>query len=432
MTDLREDSTAPFAFARSLEEGFESLASDVRELRSSGRLTPQVLHTLRKYFRVKNIYHSNAIEGNLLTVGETRQVVEDLASHPDRALTESDVRQIHLLVLKGIDDENAGKYRSVQVEISGSQFKPTPPESLAAQMRSFGDWLANASVRGEEQTGDVNGLINAAIAHTWFVLIHPFVDGNGRVARLLMNVILMRYGFPIAIIAKEDRLRYYDSLEEAQSGDLSSFLTLLVECVHESLEEYLRAAQEQREKTEWLATLADKFTAREKTKAANEYEVWKSAMDLLKGYFRQTATMLDDMAQIARVYFKDFGTLEFEKYLSLKSGDSVKQTWFFRVDFRSGEKSARYLFFFGSPSFHLRRHCDVTLFVAREETGGSLRYQRLDHLTAPNIPSIVELGYKPAEETFISRNQRGILKEEKLDVLGRRFFEDVIDLHFKN
>ncbi len=104
-----------------------------------------------------------------------------------------------------------------------------------------------------------------------------------------MNLILVRYGFPIAIIAKEDRLRYYDALEESQTSDLSSLLTLLTECIHESLEEYLRAAKEQSEKTEWLASLAEKFTAREKTKAAYEYEVWKSAMDLLKGYFRQTA-----------------------------------------------------------------------------------------------------------------------------------------------
>jgi len=104
-----------------------------------------------------------------------------------------------------------------------------------------------------------------------------------------MNLILVRHGFPIAIIAKEDRLRYYDALEESQTSDLSSLLTLLTECIHESLEEYLRAAKEQSEKTEWLASLAEKFTAREKTKAANEYEVWKSAMDLLKGYFRQTA-----------------------------------------------------------------------------------------------------------------------------------------------
>jgi hypothetical protein len=247
-----------------------------------------------------------------------------------------------------------------------------------------------------------------------------------------MNLILVRHGFPIAIIAKEDRLRYYDALEESQTSDLSSLLTLLTECIHESLEEYSRAAKEQREKTEWLASLAEKFTARERVKTTNEYEVWKSAMDLLKGYFRQTADMLHDLAQIAQVYFRDFGSLELEKYLNLKAGDSVKKTWFFRIDFRSGEKSARYLFFFGSPSYHLRRQSDVTLFLAREEPSGSFHYERLDDLSAPNVPSIVEIGYKMADETFVSRSQSGKLVGEKLDVVGRRFFEEVIDMHFRN
>jgi Fic family protein len=459
MTNLIDIPSTPFSFNSSLSETIDELQLQVQELRCGGKLTPEVLHTLRNYFRVKNIYHSNAIEGNLLSVGETRQVVEfgmtitgiplkdqaeaknlahaldfleELAVNPLRPITETDIRQLHLLVLKDIDVENPGNISAVQVEISRSDFKPPGPESVSAEMSEFGNWLNATSVAQPGEFGNRNALLMAAVAHTWFVQIHPFVDGNGRVGRLLMNLILVRYGFPIAIIAKEDRLRYYDSLEESQASDLSSFLTLLTECIHESLEEYLRAAKEQSEKTEWLASLAEKFTAREKTKAANEYEVWKSAMDLLKGYFRQTADMLNEMAQIAQVYVRDFGTLEFEKYISLKSGESVKKTWFFRIDFRSGEKSARYLFFFGSPSYHLKRQSDVTLFLAREEPSGSFHYERLDDLSAPNVPSVVELGYKQAEETFVSRDRSGNLTEEKLDVLGRRFFEEVIEMHFRN
>lgn len=459
MNNLIDISATPFSFNSSLSETIDELQLKVQDLRSGGKLTPEVLHTLRDYFRVKNIYHSNAIEGNLLTVGETRQVVEfgltitgqplkdqaeaknlshaldfleELAANPAVPITENDIRQLHVLVLKGIDDENAGKYREVQVEISGSNYKPPAWESVGPQMQELGTWLKTVSVAKPGEFGNRDALIDAAVAHTWFVQIHPFVDGNGRVGRLLMNLMLVRHGFPIAIIAKEDRLRYYDALEESQTSDLSSVITLLTECIHESLEEYLRAAQEQQEKTEWLASLAEKFTAREKVKAANEYEVWKSAMELLKGYFRQTADMLNDMALIAQVYVRDFGTLEFEKYVSLKTGESVKKTWYFRIDFRSGEKSARYLFFFGSPSYHLRRHSDVTLFLAREDPSGSFHYEKLDDLSAPNVPSIVELGYKLSEETFVSRDRSGSLTEEKLDVLGRRFFEEVIEMHFRN
>lgn len=448
----------PYIYDDVQDETIQNLAERVRVMREGGRLTPEVLQTIRRYFRIKNIYHSNAIEGNILDVGETRQVVEfgltltgkplkdqaeaknlaeavdfleELATNPNIPIREHEIRQIHTLVLKGIDNENAGKYRLVPVEISGSQFKPPAPESIPAQMQEFAEWLANASMPGENHAS-AQGLINAAIAHTWFVYIHPFIDGNGRVGRLLMNLILMRFGYPIAIVTREDRLRYYDALEISQSSDLSPFLSLISECLHESLEEYEEAAKEQRERVEWARALADRFSAPEKIRAKNEYEVWKSAMDLLKSYVRQTAAMLNESAEMGRVFFKDFGNLEFEKYLSLRIGESIKQTWFLRIDFKRGDKAARYLFFFGYSSAVLRAHCDVTLHVAREEPQGSFKYVRLESLSAPNVPSLIEIGYRPKEERFIARYRNDATRIGKIDEIGRQFFEEVIKMHFSN
>ncbi len=223
----------PYEVDATQSDAVHTIAGKVAAMRAGGALTPEVLSTLRRYFRIKNIYHSNAIEGNSLDVGETRLVVEqgltltgkslkdqaearnlsaaldfleDLAKAPDRPLTSADVRQIHGFVLKGIDDINAGKFRNVVVEISGSKFKPTPPESLPAEMGRFGEWLQEASIP-DHLFSAKDALLAAAAAHTWFVMIHPFVDGNGRVARLLMNLMLMRYGYPIAVITREDRLR---------------------------------------------------------------------------------------------------------------------------------------------------------------------------------------------------------------------------------
>jgi hypothetical protein len=242
----------------------------------------------------------------------------------------------------------------------------------------------------------------------------------------------MRYGYPIAIVTREDRLRYYDALEASQSSDLSAFLGLLTECIHESLEEYERAATEQRERVEWARSLAERFSAPEKIRAQNEYEVWKSAFELLKSYFRQTATMLDESAQVGSVWFKDFGTIEFEKFLSLRLGESVKRTWFFRVDFRSGERSVRYLFYFGYSHQVLRHSCDVTLSISREEPPGSFYYERLDRLSAPNVPTIVELGYQPGPERFIARLRNNSTRGGRIEELGRSFFEEVIKMHFSS
>jgi hypothetical protein len=119
-----------------------------------------------------------------------------------------------------------------------------------------------------------------------------------------MNLMLMWYGYPIAVITREDRLRYYDALEISQTADLSPFLALLTECIHESLEEYERAAAEQRERLEWACSLGERFSAPERVKAENEYEVWKSAMELLKSYVRQTATMLDESITLGNVYYR--------------------------------------------------------------------------------------------------------------------------------
>ena len=246
------------------------------------------------------------------------------------------------------------------------------------------------------------------------------------------QLILMRAGYPIAVITKDDRFRYYDALEISQASDLSAFTSLLSESIAESLEEYEEAVQEQRNMQEWAESLASKFTEKERIKARNDFEVWINAMELLKSYFRQVTQTINDSAQIGHISFRDFGTLEYEKYMSLRSGGQAKRTWFFRIDFRSGDRSARYLFFFGVTSYSMKQDCDVTLHVAREEPASSFNYERLDNIGAPNVPNIHELGYKPDIERFVARGSGGNLKEAKLEKLGRLFFKEVIDKHFAN
>lgn len=421
-------------------------------MRASGTLTPAVLHRLRKYFRIKNIYHSNAIEGNQLDVGETRQVVEqgltltgkplkdqaearnlseavdyleDLASG-SAPISAHDVRQIHSLVLKGID-EGAGAFRTVQVEIGGSAYKPPGPEKVPGEMDAFSEWLQVASAPGEDRFASTDGLFAAAAAHTWLVTIHPFTDGNGRVARLLANLILMRYWFPIAIVSREDRHRYYDALEESQTTDLTPLLALLAESVRESLEEYERAAEEQRERSEWARELAEKFTKPERVRIQNEYEVWKSAMELFRSFLRQTAESIT--TGLGHVWVKDFGHLDSEKYTRMRSGAAAKRTWFCRLDFRRGERTARYLFFFGFGSAKLRQRCGVTLHLAREDPPGSYYYERLDGISAPNVPDLREIGYDMNKEKFVFRGVRSA-RTGRVEELGRTFFEDVLSKHF--
>lgn len=454
--ELIDIPSTPYCYAIGLADSIAEIAARVQSLRSTGRLTPEVLGNLRRYFKIKNIYNSNAIEGNTLNVGETELVVqqgltltgkplrdqaearnlsealdflEDMASCADKPITETDIRQMHAFVLKGINDEEAGRYRRVTVVISGSKYAPPPAEDVGPQMLQFCNWLA--AVTTSPALGTQEGLLYAAVAHTWFVTIHPFIDGNGRVARLLMNLVLMRYGYPIAIITREDRQRYYDALEESQSSNLSLFLALVIDCLTESLEEYESAAQEQRERLEWAQSLAARLGANELATSKNKYEVWRRAMELFEAQVAQLADMVNQSLPLVRIQVREFGELEFEKYLSLSKGHSAKKTWFFRIDFRAAHKVVRYLFFFGSASPLMSKEgVDVTVLVAREEPPGSFYYERLENIDAPNVPDIVEIGYKMRDETFVARNRNGKVVAHKVERIVQTFFEQVTAKHF--
>ncbi len=442
---------APFAYDAGLIDQIEELDCRVRAMREVGKLAPEVLGRIRQYFRIKSIYHSNAIEGNLLDIGETRQVVEagltiagkplkdqaeaknlnqaldfleQLASSTEEQISISDIRQIHKLILQGIDDDNAGAYRSVDVAISGSDFSPPEPIDVEPQMRDFIEWLGPASLKFGEDI-----IETAAACHAWFAQVHPFADGNGRTARILMNLVLMRAGYPIAVITRDDRARYYDALEESQASDLTPFIALILECVSETLEEYEQAAEEQREQTEWAESLASQFTQSEQIRARNEYELWKSAMELLVNHYQQLVHRLDESAQLGRVYITVFGVLGYEKYLALSQRQSAKKTWFFRVDFRSGEKSARYLHFFGYSSPPMSDHARVSLYLSREES--PFYFEKLDNLSTPNVPPLREIGYATRDELFVARYGYAQCEKSKIEKIATGFFEDVIRFHFK-
>ncbi len=225
-------------------------------------LDPARLRNLQAWFHVELTYTSNAIEGNTLTRQETALVVEKgltvggktLTEHLEAAnhakaldwvqtqvhrqpqeLTEDDLLTLHRLVLKGIDDDNAGFYRSIPVRIAGAAVVLPNPLKVPDLMAQFIAWLTNT-----QTIEALHPVALAAEAHYRFVSIHPFVDGNGRTARLLMNLLLLQAGYPPAIIRPEDRLAYLNALEKAQlGGPLGDFHALIAAAVERSFEVYL-------------------------------------------------------------------------------------------------------------------------------------------------------------------------------------------------
>lgn len=242
---------------------YEKLTAKKKLLDKYWPLPDALTSNLDGWFRVELTYTSNAIEGNTLGRRETALVIEkglavggkSLLEHTEavnharaldwtrkqakrrpHSLTEKDVLNIHCLIMKGIDDFNSGRYRATPVRISGSAAVLPIPRKVPDLMNGFVKWLGLA-------TG-LHSVELAAEAHYRLVTIHPFTDGNGRTARLLMNMILLMSGYPEAIIRKRDRLAYIDSLEKAQTGgSMDTYMKIVAQAVSRSLDIYLRAAE---------------------------------------------------------------------------------------------------------------------------------------------------------------------------------------------
>ncbi len=251
-----------------------------RRLDALRPLPKLALEKLRERFELEWTYHSNAIEGNSLTLRETMLVLKEgitiggksLREHLEVTnhkaaidfvysllkkdkISEKDVLEIHTLILDRIDPQGAGFYRRERVLIAGSDYTPPSPEKVPKLMTEFA-----ASFNKEPK--ELLSLVDfSAFAHFELVDIHPFIDGNGRTARLLMNLFLMRHGFPPAVILKSDRPRYYSSLDVAHKGNLGPFTELVARSVERSLDLYLEVLERPSEKTDLISlTDASKLT----------------------------------------------------------------------------------------------------------------------------------------------------------------------------
>lgn len=221
---------------------------------------------LREWFKIELTYTSNAIEGNTLSRAETALVVEkgitvdgktlqehlEAVNHAQafdwvmqrihstkKDITERTILDLHQLILQKIDDIDAGRYRTVPVRIAGSTVIMPNAMKVPDLMNEFISWL---------QTSSDHPLTVAVDAHFKLVSIHPFVDGNGRTARLLMNLLLMQSGYPPAITRKEDRKQYIARIEKAQlGGSLADYYTLMYEAVDRSLDIYLGAIEDKKQ-----------------------------------------------------------------------------------------------------------------------------------------------------------------------------------------
>ncbi len=259
--------------------------------------------------RLRHTYHSDAIEGNTLTLQETKLVLEEgvtiggkpLKDHIEarndaeafdlmielvnskKKISQEIIQQIHEFVMKGIL-KNPGQYRRENIRITGAKIRPPSYLKIVKLMDEYIKNIEKLKLQTIKKTSFI---------HHEFVRIHPFIDGNGRVARLITNFYLMKNGYPPIVIQKDDRKKYYKALNKADQGDLSEFATFIARAVNQSIQYYLSSFIDE----ERLVTLSElskeskysqeylSLRARQgKLDAVKIENIWYSSKRALKDY----------------------------------------------------------------------------------------------------------------------------------------------------
>lgn len=286
-------------------------------LQSARPLAGIALNKIRESLSIEWTYNSNSIEGNTLSLRETQMVLQEGITikgkslrehfeahnhekainqlyaivHNDYVLGAIDILSLHGLVMRSIEDEFAGRIRNGGVRISGANFIPPSASKVSGMLDELVDFV-NSNPLG------LDDILLATVFHHRFVWIHPFFDGNGRTVRLAMNLLLMRRGFPPAIILRNDRKKYYDALNQANNGSYRKLTLLMVQAVERTLNIYLNALPGNDTEYMEISTLAEEpdipygqeyisLLARQgKIDAYKEGRNWLTTKEAIENYIR--------------------------------------------------------------------------------------------------------------------------------------------------
>lgn len=247
---------------------YKNRLKDIDELKikidSYRPLSEEVLNQIKAYFKISFTYTSNAIEGNTLSLNETKIIIEDgitIGGKPvkehlevlghakaydllfevaknEKNIDEQTILRLHQMLYHNIDVNNAGLYRNCNVLITGSEYELPKYNEIQKLMKSFCAEIPN-------KKNNLHPVEYAAWLHERLVSIHPFIDGNGRTARLLMNLALLQNGYNIITIPPVVRNDYICGLQEAQlNNNIQDFFNFISEMVLESQKEYLRIIEQ--------------------------------------------------------------------------------------------------------------------------------------------------------------------------------------------
>ena len=282
------------------------LARKVNEFRP---LAEPTLSELRRRLMTEEVYHSNAIEGSTLSLRETAEIlatgelyldkqreaqealnlmnaiqyVETLRPEPSTAHDLKALLEAHRLILTSVNEAEAGHTRNHPVMIRAAKYQPPDSEQVDDLMTQFLERLSNS--RSADQ------VLRAAWAHWTLARIHPFGDGNGRIARLWQNLVLFQGGLTAALIRSSERKEYYEALQLADGGEFNPFVQFVARCCQLTLQEYLNAQQAVDELQDWAKIVIGPATITPE-ELTLRYTRWALRMESLRDAFERCAAQL--------------------------------------------------------------------------------------------------------------------------------------------
>lgn len=427
-----------------LEKKINDLTERTRLLRSGGKLTPE---TLERYYgkkRFEQVAESNAIEGSTLSVGETELAVLKgitITGHDegfvkdavalDAALTAllqiaKTQKPIDILEVKGIHEQivigksYAGSFRRERVQIRGASY--TPPktwEQIISMMEAWEKWSSEKS--------EINPLIRATILHAWLVHIHPFLDGNGRTARAVTTLELVRSGLPPLIIKKKERDRYIDALANSdEAGNIAPFFELMLEKASGALTGLELSARE----IEGYDPIQVKLREVQK----NKQGVWNASVRLL--YEQIVLLLKTKLEQIqGTIKFKSFDSdLDFENYISLCQGKSIESSWVLIVDLIvPAMKTQSFLLWEGYRSSELRHEMQPfedggpALFWSTKNPLGFPTWVKAEDTSPGGITEMTNIQGK-GDQWFVKQN--GLIRRYNSSELAETLVSGMLDRLF--
>lgn len=378
----------------------------VSEIDKQRPLTAEITHKLQEEILFDRVHASAVIEGNSLSRRETivvlssgileagsRKDQQEVINLADACLYLQDclenklplsvklIKELHQKMLTNIDDENAGRFRNKDVAISGAKISPPSHMDVQSLIEKIID---------VESSLNVHTIQKAAWMHWAIARVHPFIDGNGRIARMLQDYVLLKDRYVPASVQPEDREKnYYEALEQADLNNGEELLEIIAKNVLRMSQRYLVIIRDEKSRSSWVKGIAKAASEKVRQTDHRSFLIAQKTFDLLKLEFSNLCSELNEELSDMFIGFKDYGSIDFEKHQDLKNKGRASQAWFFGLRFAYGEVDQRFIFWFAK---HFKSSDDyknfgnsVCILISMQDGAGSNKklddYESEDRIT---------------------------------------------------